>query len=334
MKDLIALAISILIAIAAVTLVVRKQITNKFATVLLVFSLAAGFLASNYDFVKKLKWMNLEVETFEREVATVKEKAMAEIGKEVQDQKEAIRFLISNANDARERIEKQKGDIDTLVKTSNEMVSKLNGQKQGVEDLNVKTEKLSEKLGRQIEVADKKVMKLDETARTISRAVSDTQEVLEFTTTMASAQNNDRKAFDQLEYWSKDSSHPFSQRSKQAWKAIVDSYARTMFMEHRVPWNDGVDPSKLTVETLQQQYDLQTADGMKIAFMQYIYGRNDYNKKDKMRFLAEVLQKEQSMLVYAYAGHFFNIGAGLRLAPVGNLNKQLEWWEINKQIIN
>ena len=143
MKDLIALIISILIAIAAVTLVVRKQITNKFATGLLVFSLAAGFLISNYDFVKRLKWMNLEVETFEREITTVKEKAMAEIAKDVQDQKESIRFLVSNANDAREKIEKQKVDIDTLVRTSNETVSKLSGQKQGVEDLNAKTEKLS-----------------------------------------------------------------------------------------------------------------------------------------------------------------------------------------------
>ncbi len=269
MKDVIALIISILIAIAAVTLVVRKQITNKFATGLLVFSLAAGFLISNYDFVKRLKWMNLEVETFEREVTTVKEKAMDEI-EDVQDQKESIRFLINNANDAREKVEKQKADIDALVRTSNETVSKLNGQKQGVEDLNAKTEKLSEKLGRQIEVADDKIVKLDETAKTISRAVSETQQDLEFTTTMASAQNNDRKAFDQLEHWSKDSSHPFSQRSKQAWKAIVDSYARMMFWEHKVPWNEGVDPSKLKIEDLQQQYHSQTADGMKIALMQYI----------------------------------------------------------------
>lgn len=84
--------------------------------------------------------MNLEVETFEREVTTVKEKAMAEIAKDVQEQKESIRFLINNANDAREKVEKQKADIDALVKTSNETVSKLNGQKQGVEDLNAKTE--------------------------------------------------------------------------------------------------------------------------------------------------------------------------------------------------
>lgn len=101
-----------------------------------------------------------------------------------------------------------------------------------VENLNVKTKNVSEKLGHQIEIADKKVMRLDETSKTIAKAVSETKEVFEFTTTMASAQNNDRKAFDQLEKWSKDSSHPFTQSSKQAWISIVDSYSRTMFLEH------------------------------------------------------------------------------------------------------
>lgn len=51
---------------------------------------------------------------------------------------------------------------------------------------------------------------------------------------------------------------------------------------------------------------MQSVDVTKIALIQYIYGRSDFSKRDKMQFLIEVLKNEQSMLVYAYAGHFFN----------------------------
>jgi hypothetical protein len=52
--------------------------------------------------------MNLEVGTFEREVTTVKEKAMAELAKDVQDQKESIRLLVSNANMPEKKLKRKK----------------------------------------------------------------------------------------------------------------------------------------------------------------------------------------------------------------------------------
>lgn len=69
-------------------------------------------------------------------------------------------------------------------------------------------------------------------------------------------------------------------------------------------WNPGVDPTKLKFENLQEDYRVHSVDATRIALLEYIYGRNDFSKRDKMELLIEVMRNEPSMLVYAYAGHF------------------------------
>ncbi len=140
MKEIIALIVFLSFAIVTIYLATTKHINTKLAIIFCLFSLLAGFLVANYDFIKKFKWKDLELETFERDVTTVKEKALDEIRKEIGDQKQSIKFLITNANDTRDKLEVQKKAVESLIDTVKKTEKSVEVQKANVEALNKRAE--------------------------------------------------------------------------------------------------------------------------------------------------------------------------------------------------
>ena len=133
MKEIIALLVFILVAAITIYLSVTKQITIRLTITFLVFAIFSGLAVANYDFLKKMKWKDFEIETFERKVQSVKEIALEEIHKEIDSQKESIKLLISNANNIQEKIEVQK---QIIKKTQEE----IDDQKSNLESLNTRAE--------------------------------------------------------------------------------------------------------------------------------------------------------------------------------------------------
>lgn len=115
MREIVALLFLISLALVAVYLNDRRPIEFRAFVALLVFAAVAAFGIENYDFIKRLRWKDVEIETFERRVTTVKQEALDEINKQVSDQKDSIRLLISNANDTRSLLELQTKAVKDLL---------------------------------------------------------------------------------------------------------------------------------------------------------------------------------------------------------------------------
>lgn len=129
MKELIALVIFLSLVIFAIFMAVTKKIDRVLTSIILCFSIISGISIANYDIVKRYRWGNIEVEIAKKEINEVKDAALSEITKEISNQKDAIRLLMSDANNTRENIERQKSELNRLISTATELQEKIIDQK-------------------------------------------------------------------------------------------------------------------------------------------------------------------------------------------------------------
>jgi hypothetical protein len=92
-KEIAGIAFLICLTVVTLYFVIVRRIGFKHFTALLVFAAVASFGIANYDLIKRFRWKDVEIETFERRVTTVKQEALDEINKQVNDQKDSIRLL-------------------------------------------------------------------------------------------------------------------------------------------------------------------------------------------------------------------------------------------------
>lgn len=133
MKETIAILFGVCLTIFTLYLILTKQIDAKISVVLLIFALIAGLGIANYDIIKKIKWKDVELETYERKVQDIKEGALHEIEREVVNHKESISLLITSLNDTREKINAQRKAVESLVE-------KISQQEQRLQDLTNKAD--------------------------------------------------------------------------------------------------------------------------------------------------------------------------------------------------
>lgn len=68
---------------------------------------------------------------------------------------------------------------------------------------------------------------------------------VDFTKTALAAQNDDRKAFDQLKLWASNPGYPYSKEANQAWTKILDEHAKPYTVGgFSFPWKEGTDSNK------------------------------------------------------------------------------------------
>lgn len=142
MKEIVALLFLICIVVVTLYLATTLQIDLKAATIFFGVAIVGGFVIANYDFVKKFKWKGLELETFRGEVASVKKEALDEIRIEVATQQDAVKLLIANANDIREKIEIQKVAVESLLDRAQAAEDRLTKVASGVEESRRRIEQL------------------------------------------------------------------------------------------------------------------------------------------------------------------------------------------------
>ncbi len=194
------------------------------------------------------------------------------------------------------------------------------------------TKELSEELANKNEIAGKKLEDIDKTVQKASDTLTELEAILEFTATVTDAQNDDRQAFDKLKAWAEDKTYQFSQRAQRAWKTILDEHASGMYESgFSIPWRKGIDPSKLTLQNLKQNYDKE-AIYLRPAFIEYIWKREDFSKKERMQFLIDVIKNDQSLKAVEYAGRYFAMAADLKIKPLA-VEHFTKWWDENKDKI-
>ncbi|MFH1870049.1 MAG: hypothetical protein ABIK82_06920 [Pseudomonadota bacterium] len=136
MREVVAITLGVFIMGITVVLLRSKEIGTPTVAVLLGFAVLAGLAISNYDLVKRFRWKDVEVETFERHVSEVKEQAIEDIRREVLNQKESTNLLISSANRTREALEEQKRQVEVLINKVHETEARVLDQSKNVTELN------------------------------------------------------------------------------------------------------------------------------------------------------------------------------------------------------
>ncbi|HEX7478479.1 MAG TPA: hypothetical protein VF331_11775 [Polyangiales bacterium] len=98
-----------------------------------------------------------------------------------------------------------------------------------------------------------------------------------------------------------------------------------------VPWNQDVDPAKLTLLDLRSQFS-GVPTHLKPALIEYAWKREDISKGQRMAFLADVVAKDGSLNAVEYAGRFLSGALDAKLKPLA-VRALLQVWDQKKSSI-
>ena len=146
MKEIIALAIFFAVAVPTIILAYKDKIKIGLTSTFLVFSIIAGLAITNYDVIKLLKWGNLEIQTFEEDVKTIKQSALKDVQNQVDEQKESLSILIRDLNALSGKLEDQNESLTNLIAIAKELQKKTETQKKDIEALNSEAKNTKEEI--------------------------------------------------------------------------------------------------------------------------------------------------------------------------------------------
>jgi hypothetical protein len=236
----------------------------------------------------------------------------------------SIKAQVEQASAYVDDIKKIRTEVEHEQQIVNAAAQEAKNAKQLSEDLRSKNIQASKELSA-LEI------RLSEATKTSERL----QTIAQYTTTVLAAQNDDRAAFDQLQAWSKNKSFPLAPDAGRAWSAIEASN-ETLMLDYSVPWKSGTDPGRLNLVDLHKDYESSSIPSVRIAIVQYIAKRSDIPKKERLRFLVDVMQHDPSLKVVTYAGQSFGQLAQLNPSsgpflkfPALSQEYFYKWWKDN-----
>jgi len=205
-------------------------------------------------------------------------------------------------------------------------------------NINDKVMPLITTLVKQIEDANNRLTVMEDRYKTAVELAENNlnkqETIIEYLKTVSAAQNDDRKAYEKLEAWSKDKSFLLSSQASIATLKIRSMHDNPLYTERNITWKAGIDPSKLTLSDLKKYYEvLQDFDSYKkTAMITYIWKREDIPTRNKMEFLIDVIKNDENLAAVEYAGRYFSQGAGFEKDPLA-VNDFVNWWNKNKDQI-
>jgi len=105
-KEIIPLVVFLSFAITTFFLAVNKHIDTVLAIIMFVFTILSPIVIANLEFIKRIRWKDLEIETFGRKVDKITDEALAKIEKEVSLHKENIENLTTKAQETKTEVER------------------------------------------------------------------------------------------------------------------------------------------------------------------------------------------------------------------------------------
>ncbi len=217
-------------------------------------------------------------------------------------------------SDIRKRVETQQAAID--------LVAKAAAEAQGLID----------DIAKKNDVANDRLSTLDNTISQGLEAIHTYETSLTFINTTIAAHQDDRKAFDQLEVWSRDKQYSFSEAALNSWLSVVELHDQPWYPSGGIVWNQGIHPETFNLEELRQLY-LAAQSNLRWPFLEYLMQRPDLSKKEKMQFLVDVMTADESLKAVEYAGRYFIQESEDSFKPL-EVTKHLDWWNEHKDAIH
>ncbi len=215
-------------------------------------------------------------------------------------------------SELKQRVENQSATVDLVAKDASE------------------AKKISEEVVEKNKLAEEKLDTLNKAIAKVNDALANIDAETEFIKTVIAAQNDDRIAFDKLKGWSEEKNNRFSSRASQAWSTIFEDHNKLFSISGlKVPWIEGLDPSKLSLIELSQEYNKIPVQ-FKTALLEYIWKRDDIPKIDRLDFMMEVMKTDLSLTAVEYAGRHFTSGTEQKIKPLA-VEYLSDWWEKHRQ---
>jgi hypothetical protein len=195
------------------------------------------------------------------------------------------------------------------------------------------TDKISKQIQPKIDEADRNVHIIKGDIQAARDTLQNVQNTAAFLDVVTAAQNDDRQAFDKLKNWADDPTFNRQSDAKQVYVSIVDAYETPIGYTYNVPWNEGVDPLKLSFEDLCNEYSKLLPFEFRAGILQYIWNRKNFSKKQKMSLMIDVMKKDKSLKVVAEASKLFQIESKQNKKRL-LVDLIFAWWERNKDTIS
>lgn len=214
----------------------------------------------------------------------------------------------------RTRIEAQSATVDLVAASANE------------------AKRLAEETAAKNAEAARSLAETDDALARATAGIAELEAVTEFTQIVVAAQNDDRRAFDRLHSLAQDARSPFRARALQAWTTVFEEHSKPFFVSgFTIPWLPNIDPSHLPLAVLARDYWAAPAQ-LRPALLEFIASRNDFSKQDRLNFLLEVLERDESLRAVEYAGRFFGQLSGAGLKPMA-VDAFKDWWSKNRSTL-
>ncbi len=114
MREILALLFVVCIFVVTIYLAAAKSLDYKLVASILTACIIGGFAIAYGNFIKKLKWGQVEIETAKKEIGEIKESAIDDIKNEIKIQKVSLSSLIDTAKELQNKIEEQKRKVEKL----------------------------------------------------------------------------------------------------------------------------------------------------------------------------------------------------------------------------
>lgn len=141
----------------------------------------------------------------------------------------------------------------------------------------------------------------------------------------------DRDSLDELERRANDKSYLEQETARDYWNRVINVTAAEGEQDwSKTSWASGLDG--LDLIELEKRFASITTDipgrYTKLAIVEVVETRSDISKKDKLRFLAKIIEQEKDLKVSLSAGRYFIQIAALGFSPFAR-REILVWWKDN-----
>lgn len=213
----------------------------------------------------------------------------------------------------RSRVENQSATIDLIAKQA------------------TSAEAATAEAERQLDVTGKKLQDVDAALSAANNALARVQQTAELTDIVSDAQNDDRNAFNRLDRIANDDKNQFFSKAKEARDFIFMSTASSLILSYPVQWKAGVNPIKLTLSQMEAEYEFHSKDNFitRMAIIQYIWSRDDFDLSSKCDFIVRVAAEDQSVRVAVSALKMLAQALSLQITDI-NINTVRDWWGIHE----
>lgn len=175
MKETIAFIVLFLVSSIAIYTRLKNKAGNTLLGMLLTFALVSFFVIYNVDVIKSLKWQGLEVESFKRDVETIKDTALSGIKRQIDamkadakatevnldKQKQELETVINTSKQATANLNEQRKNLEAVMKQSKQLASILTEQRKNLESLSSKTEASQEQIAIILQFSEVAMIGLD-----------------------------------------------------------------------------------------------------------------------------------------------------------------------------